>query len=85
MISHEPILYSLPLLLLLFLLLLLQQLLLLVLLFLLLLLLCVVPGKLFHSGLPHKSINPIELCMDALMEMQKRFYQDFKPHPLEEK
>lgn len=37
-------------------------------------------GKLFHSGLPHKSINPIELAMDAVTEMQRRFYQDFGPH-----
>jgi len=34
-------------------------------------------GKLFHSGLPHKAINPIELAMDALTHLQKRFYQDF--------
>lgn len=40
-------------------------------------------GKLFHSGLPHKSINPIELAMDAVSEMQRRFYQDFPPHPSE--
>jgi hypothetical protein len=43
------------------------------------------PGKLFHSGLPHKSINPIEMAMDAVREMQKRFYEDFGPHPLEAK
>lgn len=42
-------------------------------------------GKLFHSGLPHKSINPIELVMDAVLEIQKRFYKDFPPHPLEAK
>ena len=41
-------------------------------------------GKLFHSGLPHKSINPIELAMDAVSEMQQRFYIDFGPHPGEE-
>ena len=29
-------------------------------------------GKLFHSGLPHKSVNPLELCMEALKEMQVR-------------
>jgi len=34
-------------------------------------------GKLFHSGLPHKAINSIELAMDALTHIQKRFYQDF--------
>lgn len=42
-------------------------------------------GKLFHSGLPHKSINPIELVMDAVQEIQKRFYRDFPAHPLEAK
>lgn len=40
-------------------------------------------GKLFHSGLPHKAVNPIELAMDAVAEMQRRFYQDFAPHPEE--
>eukprot|EP00878_Enallax_costatus_P035294 GHUV01039313.1.p1 GENE.GHUV01039313.1~~GHUV01039313.1.p1 ORF type:complete len:274 (+),score=69.27 GHUV01039313.1:523-1344(+) len=42
-------------------------------------------GKLFHSGLPHKSINPIELAMDAVTEIQRRFYEDFPPHPEEER
>lgn len=42
-------------------------------------------GKLFHSGLPHKSINPLELLMDAVLEIQKRFYRDFPAHPLEAK
>lgn len=32
-------------------------------------------GKLFHSGLPHKSVNPMELAMEALAEIQKRFYR----------
>ncbi|KAG0497030.1 hypothetical protein HPP92_001721 [Vanilla planifolia] len=40
-------------------------------------------GKLFHSGLPHKAINPLELLMEALKEMQSRFYKDFPPHPQE--
>lgn len=40
-------------------------------------------GKLFHSGLPHKSVNPLELCMEALKEIQKRFYDDFPAHPEE--
>ncbi|CAI5959724.1 unnamed protein product [Closterium sp. NIES-64] len=31
-------------------------------------------GKLFHSGLPHKAVNPIELAMTALAEIQTRFY-----------
>lgn len=42
-------------------------------------------GKMFHSGLPHKSVNPLELAMEALAELQRRFYQDFPPHPLEDK
>ncbi|CAI5499020.1 unnamed protein product [Closterium sp. Naga37s-1] len=40
-------------------------------------------GKLFHSGLPHKAINPIELAMTALAEIQTRFYRDFPPHEME--
>ncbi|KAJ7555485.1 hypothetical protein O6H91_05G046000 [Diphasiastrum complanatum] len=40
-------------------------------------------GKLFHSGLPHKAINPLELCMEALKEIQSRFYKDFPPHVME--
>ncbi|KAG2484765.1 hypothetical protein HYH03_016419 [Edaphochlamys debaryana] len=42
-------------------------------------------GKMFHSGLPHKSINPMELGMAALTYMQDRFYADFPPHPDEER
>ncbi|XP_064989870.1 acetylornithine deacetylase-like [Musa acuminata AAA Group] len=41
-------------------------------------------GKLFHSGLPHKAINPLELAMEAFKEIQLRFYMDFPPHPKEE-
>eukprot|EP00252_Welwitschia_mirabilis_P013968 TRINITY_DN30972_c0_g1_i1.p1 TRINITY_DN30972_c0_g1~~TRINITY_DN30972_c0_g1_i1.p1 ORF type:complete len:433 (+),score=88.49 TRINITY_DN30972_c0_g1_i1:206-1504(+) len=40
-------------------------------------------GKLFHSGLPHKAINSLELCMEALEVIQKRFYEDFPAHPKE--
>uniref|UniRef100_A0A5B6YI52 Acetylornithine deacetylase n=2 Tax=Davidia involucrata TaxID=16924 RepID=A0A5B6YI52_DAVIN len=43
-----------------------------------------VTGKLFHSGLPHKAINPLELAMEALKEIQLRFYKDFPPHPKEQ-
>ncbi|KAA8525890.1 hypothetical protein F0562_008010 [Nyssa sinensis] len=43
-----------------------------------------VTGKLFHSGLPHKAINPLELAMEALKEIQLRFYKDFPPHPREQ-
>jgi hypothetical protein len=49
------------------------------------LLAAVVPGKLFHSGLPHKSINPLELLMDAVLEIQQRFYRDFPAHQQETK
>ena len=42
-------------------------------------------GRLFHSGLPHKGINSLELGMEALAEIQKRFYADFPPHPDEKK
>lgn len=40
-------------------------------------------GKMFHSGLPSKSVNPMELLMEAVRELQLRFYQDFPPHPEE--
>ncbi|XP_073281644.1 acetylornithine deacetylase-like isoform X1 [Primulina huaijiensis] len=40
-------------------------------------------GKLFHSGLAHKAINPLELAMEALKEIQSRFYKIFPPHPSE--
>jgi len=36
-----------------------------------------ITGKLFHSGLPHKAINPIELGMEVIRYMQDRFYKDF--------
>ena len=36
-------------------------------------------GHLFHSGLPHKGINSLELGMEAIAYLQKRFYQDFPP------
>ena len=42
-------------------------------------------GKLFHSGLPHKSVNPIELAMDAVATLQRRFYADFPATALEAK
>ncbi|BBN18864.1 hypothetical protein MPTK1_8g06150 [Marchantia polymorpha subsp. ruderalis] len=34
-------------------------------------------GKLFHSGLPHQAINPMELMMEALKVIQDQFYKDF--------
>ncbi|KAF7828566.1 acetylornithine deacetylase [Senna tora] len=42
-----------------------------------------VTGKLFHSGLPNKAINALELGMDALKEIQVRFYRDYPPDPRE--
>ncbi|XP_047322918.1 acetylornithine deacetylase [Impatiens glandulifera] len=41
-------------------------------------------GKMFHSGLAHKAINPLELAMEVIKEIQSRFYRDFPPHPKEE-
>lgn len=42
-----------------------------------------IKGKLFHSGLPHKGINSIEMGGDVMNYIQKRFYEDFKQHPME--
>ena len=36
-----------------------------------------VKGRLFHSGLPHKGINSLELAMEAMAYIQKRFYEDY--------
>ena len=38
-----------------------------------------VRGRLFHSGLPHKGINSIELASEAMAYIQRRFYEDFPP------
>jgi acetylornithine deacetylase len=40
-------------------------------------------GKLFHSGLPHKGINSIEMAMDVVSHIQSRFYKDFNRDPRE--
>lgn len=40
-------------------------------------------GKLFHSGLPHKGINSIEMGMDVMNHIQRRFYSQFPAHPKE--
>lgn len=40
-------------------------------------------GRLFHSGLPHRGINALELIQEAMAEIQKRFYKDFPQHPEE--
>lgn len=40
-------------------------------------------GKLFHSGLPHKGINSLELASEALSVIQRRFYEDFPAVPEE--
>jgi acetylornithine deacetylase len=42
-----------------------------------------VKGKLFHSGLPHKGINSIEMASDAVNYIQSKFYADFPLHPNE--
>jgi len=42
-------------------------------------------GRLFHSGLPHRGINSLELVNEACAEIQKRFYKDFPAHPDEKK
>jgi len=42
-------------------------------------------GKLFHSGLPHKGINSIEMASDACNFIQKNFYEKFSRHPMEDK
>jgi acetylornithine deacetylase len=44
-----------------------------------------VTGRLFHSGLAHKGINALELGMEAIKEIQGRFYKAFPPHPDEKK
>ena len=40
-------------------------------------------GRLFHSGLPHKGINSLELGMEAIAYIQNKFYQDFPPVSLD--
>jgi acetylornithine deacetylase len=42
-------------------------------------------GKLFHSGLPHKAINAIELASEAVKYIQDEFYKDFPAHANEDK
>ena len=39
-----------------------------------------IKGKLFHSGLPHKGINSIEMATDTLNYIQKKFYETFPRH-----
>ena len=36
-------------------------------------------GHFYHSGLPHKGINSLELCMEAIAYIQRRFYQEIPP------
>lgn len=42
-------------------------------------------GKRFHSGLPDKGVNALELCNTAVAKLQDHFYADFAPHPDEKK
>ncbi|XP_019863918.1 PREDICTED: acetylornithine deacetylase-like [Amphimedon queenslandica] len=44
-----------------------------------------VDGRLFHSGLPHKGINSIELADEVVSYLQKKFYEDYSAHPEEER
>jgi acetylornithine deacetylase len=41
-------------------------------------------GRLFHSGLPHRGINSLELVMESMAVIQRRFYEDFPPHEQED-
>ncbi|CAE7352077.1 unnamed protein product, partial [Symbiodinium microadriaticum] len=43
-----------------------------------------VTGKLFHSGLPHKAINSIEMAMDCVNYIQTQFYREFARDPRED-
>ncbi len=36
-------------------------------------------GRLFHSGLPHKGVNSMELAMEAVKYIQNKFYDEYKP------
>lgn len=38
-----------------------------------------VTGRLFHSGLPNKAINALELGSEAIRQIQDEFYQEFPP------
>jgi acetylornithine deacetylase len=42
-------------------------------------------GRLFHSGLPHKGINSLEMAMEAVNYVQTQFYKDFPAHADEER
>lgn len=44
-----------------------------------------VSGKKFHSGVPHKGINAIELANEVVRHLQARFYADFGVHADKEK
>lgn len=43
-----------------------------------------VTGKLFHSGMPNRTVNPIEMGMDALAYIQNSFYSQFPRDPRED-
>lgn len=43
-----------------------------------------VHGKLFHSGMPNRTVNPIEMGMDALSFIQNDFYTKFARDPRED-
>ena len=37
-------------------------------------------GTTFHSGMPHKATNALELAKDAVSFIQSKFYAKFPPH-----
>lgn len=42
-----------------------------------------VTDALFHVVM-QQAINPVEMVMEAVALIQKRFYEDYPPHPKEE-
>lgn len=42
-----------------------------------------VTGKIFHSGMPHKTVNSIEMAMDTVSYIQGKFYNEFSRLPQE--
>eukprot|EP00727_Mastigamoeba_balamuthi_P014497 m51a1_g9672 putative acetylornithine deacetylase-like (421) ;mRNA; f:1266949-1268907 len=40
-------------------------------------------GKAFHSGMPNRGVNAVELASDAVAHLQAKFYARYGPHELE--
>lgn len=36
-------------------------------------------GRLYHSGMPNKTVNPIELLHESMKKIQERFYKEYGP------